>query len=140
MKELKIVKILVTFALLIGVLLFYPCIKTEAAGTNREIYKSGNATVEKDQVNRTIRNSYILESDSSGVPELDNAKGRVNGLVKWVLRWAGWVIAVCSLVYALAMQSSHQIDQRNAALVVAICGVVIAFSPEIVNYILGLSS
>ena len=75
--------------------------------------------------------------DTSGVAELDSAKERTDSLIKWVCAWVGGIIALVSLIIALVMASSHQQEQRNQALVGLAVGIIIAFAPQVVNYLLG---
>ena len=41
------------------------------------------------------------------------------------------------IIIALVMASSHQQEQRNQALVGLAVGIIIAFAPQVVNYLLG---
>ena len=85
-------------------------------------------------------NDILLKDESSGVQALDDAKDRTNSLVKWICRWVGGLVALVSLVVALFMASSHQTEQRNTALVTCAIGIVIAFAPDVINYLLGNNS
>ena len=77
------------------------------------------------------------DGDSSGVAELDAAKDRTTQLVKWVCAWIGGLIALVSLIIALVMAASHQQEQRNQALVGLALGLMIAFAPQVVDFLLG---
>ena len=91
--------------------------------------------------NIIIGGVYADEDDgSSGVTELDEAKKRTNDLVKWVCAWVGGLIALVSLIIALVMAASHQQEQRNQALAGVALGLMIAFAPQIIDYLLHGSS
>ena len=98
--------------------------------------ETGNETVVRASIERG--NDITLNSDdSSGITELDQAKERTTKLIKWICRWIGGLIALVSLVVALFMASSHQTEQRNTALVTCAIGIVIAFAPDVITYLLG---
>lgn len=81
--------------------------------------------------------STILHDESSGVTELDTASNKVNKIIKWAVTWIGAIIALVGLVAAIIMASSHQTEQRNQALIAMVMGLIIAFSPQIIEYVTG---
>ena len=75
--------------------------------------------------------------DSSGVPELDNAAERTNKLINWVCGWIGGIMALFGFIWAAMNQAGHNTESRNMGIIVGVIGVVIAFAPSIVKWILG---
>ncbi len=107
--------------------------KVSAKGIDDDKVTSSSVAINGDYV--VLRGGTTTES--SGVPELDAAKERTTSLVKWICRWVGGLVALVSLVVALFMASSHQTEQRNTALVTCAIGIVIAFAPDVIDYLLG---
>lgn len=91
--------------------------------------------------------SHILEekdngtgigvNGSSGVTELDNAAKRTNTLINWICGWFGAVVALFGFIWAAMNQAGHNVESRNMGIIVCVVGIVIAFAPKIVNFILG---
>ena len=75
--------------------------------------------------------------DSSGVPELDSAAERTNKLINWVCGWIGGIMALFGFIWAAMNQAGHNTESRNMGIIVGVIGVVIAFAPSIVKWILG---
>ena len=73
----------------------------------------------------------------SGVTELDNAAEKTNSLVTWVCSWIGGLMALFGIIWAAINQASHNSEGRNQGIIVGAIGVVIAFAPSIVKWILG---
>ncbi|SEG33924.1 hypothetical protein SAMN04487934_11634 [Eubacterium ruminantium] len=84
----------------------------------------------------TEKNVTVL-SDTSGVPELDNAAERTNKLINWVCGWIGGIMALFGFIWAAMNQAGHNTESRNMGIIVGVIGVVIAFAPSIVKWILG---
>ncbi len=105
------------------------------------------ATSETEPVVSTVTGSAsftpILYSDgisvsgSSGVTELDNAAKKTNTLINWICGWLGGIMALFGFIWAAMNQAGHNTESRNMGIIVAVVGVVIAFAPKIVNFILG---
>lgn len=74
---------------------------------------------------------------SSGVKELDNAAKRTNSLINWICGWFGAVVALFGFIWAAMNQAGHNVESRNMGIIVSVVGIVIAFAPKIVNFILG---
>ena len=74
---------------------------------------------------------------SSGVTELDNAAKRTNSLINWICGWFGAVVALFGFIWAAMNQAGHNVESRNMGIIVSVVGIVIAFAPKIVNFILG---
>ena len=74
---------------------------------------------------------------SSGVSELDKAATRTNTLINWICGWIGGIMALFGFIWAAMNQAGHNTDSRNMGIIVAAVGIVIAFAPRIVNFILG---
>lgn len=74
---------------------------------------------------------------SSGVSELDRAATRTNTLINWICGWIGGIMALFGFIWAAMNQAGHNTDSRNMGIIVAAVGIVIAFAPRIVNFILG---
>ena len=74
---------------------------------------------------------------SSGVTELDNAANRTNTLINWICGWIGGIMALFGFIWAAMNQAGHNTESRNMGIIVAAVGIIIAFAPRIVNFILG---
>lgn len=84
----------------------------------------------------TLRDEGITVSGSSGVKELDDAAKKTNTLINWVCGWLGGIMALFGFIWAVMNQAGHNTDSRNMGIIVAIVGIVIAFAPKIVSFIL----
>lgn len=84
----------------------------------------------------SITDATVLK-DSSGVAELDQAADRTNKLINWVCGWIGGIMALFGFIWAAMNQAGHNTESRNMGIIVGAIGVVIAFAPSIVNWILG---
>ncbi|MCR4609897.1 MAG: hypothetical protein K5750_09430 [Eubacterium sp.] len=85
---------------------------------------------------KNVDKAKILK-DSSGVTELDQAAERTNKLINWVCGWLGGIMALFGFIWAAMNQAGHNTESRNMGIVVGVIGVVIAFAPSIVKWILG---
>lgn len=75
-------------------------------------------------------------SGSSGVKELDDAAKKTNTLINWICGWLGGIMALFGFIWAAMNQAGHNTDSRNMGIIVAVVGIVIAFAPKIVSFIL----
>ena len=82
-------------------------------------------------------NDGVGVNGSSGVAELDNAANRTNTLINWICGWIGGIMALFGFIWAAMNQAGHNTEARNMGIIVAAVGIVIAFAPRIVNFILG---
>lgn len=89
-----------------------------------------------ESIGSSINGVDVLK-DSSGVAELDQAADRTNKLINWVCGWIGGIMALFGFIWAAMNQAGHNTESRNMGIIVGAIGVVIAFAPSIVNWILG---
>ena len=89
-----------------------------------------------ESIGSSINGVEVLK-DSSGVAELDQAADRTNKLINWVCGWIGGIMALFGFIWAAMNQAGHNTESRNMGIIVGAIGVVIAFAPSIVNWILG---
>ena len=89
-----------------------------------------------ESIGSSINGVEVLK-DSSGVAELDQAAERTNKLINWVCGWIGGIMALFGFIWAAMNQAGHNTESRNMGIIVGAIGVVIAFAPSIVNWILG---
>ena len=89
-----------------------------------------------ESIGSSINGVDVLK-DSRGVAELDQAADRTNKLINWVCGWIGGIMALFGFIWAAMNQAGHNTESRNMGIIVGAIGVVIAFAPSIVNWILG---
>lgn len=136
----KLKKLLLA-AVLMGAAFLMPGRPVEAAtvGTG-EVMMIGttgwNSTILKDE-DPGAGSSGVGVNGSSGVSELDKAATRTNTLINWICGWIGGIMALFGFIWAAMNQAGHNTDSRNMGIIVAAVGIVIAFAPRIVNFILG---
>ena len=125
-------------ALFVGVAFFM----TKSTGVSAQTMKEGITGDSAGSICYAIDNTgdnsgaEILR-DTSGVPELDNAAERTNKLINWVCGWIGGIMALFGFIWAAMNQAGHNTESRNMGIIVGVIGVVIAFAPSIVKWILG---
>ncbi len=96
-----------------------------------------NGDIKKSiDMKKNVDSAKILK-DSSGVAELDQAAERTNKLINWVCGWIGGIMALFGFIWAAMNQAGHNTESRNMGIIVGVIGVVIAFAPSIVKWILG---
>lgn len=126
----KLKMLLMTAALIGAAFLMIETMPVHAA-TERVGTDSGFHTVLEDD------DKGIGVKGSSGVTELDNAAKRTNSLINWICGWFGAVVALFGFIWAAMNQAGHNVESRNMGIIVCVVGIVIAFAPKIVNFILG---
>lgn len=126
------IKVFLVAALFMGVAFLMAKGKIVEAKTvpcNGVIVTSGNAIMNIDGTDTL--------ADSSGVKELDQAAERTNKLINWICGWIGGIMALFGFIWAAMNQAGHNTESRNMGIIVGAIGVVIAFAPSIVKWILG---
>ena len=126
------IKVFLVAALFMGVAFLMAKGKIVEAKTvpcNGDIVTSGNAIMNIDGTDTL--------ADSSGVKELDQAAERTNKLINWICGWIGGIMALFGFIWAAMNQAGHNTESRNMGIIVGAIGVVIAFAPSIVKWILG---
>lgn len=98
---------------------------------------SDDVTIEASENIVSLIDGATVFKDSSGVAELDQAAERTNTLITWVCGWIGGIMALFGFIWAAMNQAGHNTESRNMGIIVGVIGVVIAFAPSIVNWILG---
>ncbi|MBR6218863.1 MAG: hypothetical protein IKQ63_10150 [Eubacterium sp.] len=126
------IKLLVMVALFVSAAFFM--VKGEKVNA-RTATGSGVESV-SESIGSSINGVDVLK-DSSGVAELDQAADRTNKLINWVCGWIGGIMALFGFIWAAMNQAGHNTESRNMGIIVGAIGVVIAFAPSIVNWILG---
>ena len=125
-------------ALFVGVAFFMTKSTEVSAQTMKEGITGDSAGSICYVIDNTRDNSGAeILRDSSGVPELDNAAERTNKLINWVCGWIGGIMALFGFIWAAMNQAGHNTESRNMGIIVGVIGVVIAFAPSIVKWILG---
>lgn len=79
--------------------------------------------------------NVILNSDVPAEVKEPIEKGK--SLVTYVVRVAGWLMVVFGFVFLGISFFSHQTDQRIMGAIALGVGFLVAFSPEIANWITG---
>ena len=126
------IKLLVMVALFVSAAFFM--VKGEKV--NARTATGGGVESVSESIGSSINGVEVLK-DSSGVAELDQAADRTNKLINWVCGWIGGIMALFGFIWAAMNQAGHNTESRNMGIIVGAIGVVIAFAPSIVNWILG---
>ena len=126
------IKMVLAAALIMGVAFFMA--KGEAVEAKTAPCE-GTASV-SGYITSSIGGTTMLK-ESSGVKELDDAADRTNKLINWVCGWIGGIMALFGFIWAAMNQAGHNTESRNMGIIVGAIGVVIAFAPSIVTWILG---
>ena len=118
----KMTMLTMIFAVM-GAVLFIPAKKVSAADDNSGV----RITISADNLN----------SDSTGVNEVDATLNRGNKFLEGLCRFVGFAVAVVSALFFLISLPTHQSDMRNQMIVAFFVGIIIIFVPEIVHAIAG---
>ncbi|MBQ9872761.1 MAG: hypothetical protein IJM27_12645 [Eubacterium sp.] len=136
---LKKVKKYLYVAVLIGAAFLFPKgIPAQAAAVNTG-YTSEVSVMGVSSLHPPILfdEGGIGVNGSSGVTELDNAAKKTNKLINWICGWLGGIMALFGFIWAAMNQAGHNTESRNMGIIVAVVGIVIAFAPKIISFILG---
>ena len=139
-------KMFLIAAVLIGAAVLLPKMTAQAETLQPKIYQALESRSEKEDgtITATVIPTFIRDiadgvgvNGSSGVTELDNAAQRTNTLINWICGWVGGIMALFGFIWAAMNQAGHNTESRNMGIIVAVVGIIIAFAPKIVNFILG---
>lgn len=124
MKIKKIIYMFMLFAVLCGCFFYTPkkiCAKEQSV----------QQTVEATMTARIVNNNNDVPQEIKEPIE----KGK--GLFTYIIRVLGWLVVVFGFVFLAISFFSHQTDQRIMGAIALFVGLLIAFSPEIANWITG---
>lgn len=85
----------------------------------------------------TIGENIIQESFTTGVTSVDDAGKRATQFIKGGLRLLGTIVAVICLFMGIANATQHDTAGRNMCLIGMGLGILMAFSWDIVVFIIG---